>query len=425
LLKLNNIIIMIMRHNFTSKFNQMKKPTISCYGLVKFGYVCNLKDHMNQFNYLLEGTGKKMTDKELDTILSKVKPVNYNSKGHSTYKNKPITDEFAVFRVINTGEVTANGDEICGIFQRKYKTNRYEGVTWCGLNDIVSEILLMQKPHMGEMVFANLNELESYLSNIAENAVKEPWSFGPPSSQTGYPILKSYLDNIFVKLKKEATEGIPNKIVYSEDNQHILFNTNLPDMFGNDILIIADVKKMRNGLEYYENPRMNRGGLLESMNCGFKKGSVPEPASFFEDVNEVIFQSNWDIDANYDKLFHIIQDNRSRFPKEFQSREPSQIASDLEKAIKLATKMSKRNFKYIAPMYRPQKDCIQLLMPIYLSGSLKTSPDFALVLTPVNGLYVPETILPIRNAYQDARLIAMPDEAWLKPETISASSEVA
>ena len=42
----------------------------------------------------------------------------------------------------------------------------------------------------------------------------------------------------------------------------------------------------------------------------------------------------------------------------------------------------------------------------------------ALVLTPDNGIYIPETILPIDGAYQNARLIAMPDEAWLRPDTI-------
>jgi hypothetical protein len=87
----------------------------------------------------------------------------------------------------------------------------------------------------------------------------------------------------------------------------------------------------------------------------------------------------------------------------------------------MAISMAKRNFKYIAPMYRPQKDCIQMLMPIYLSGSYREAPDFALVLTPDNGIYIPETILPIDGAYQNARLIAMPDEAWLRPDTIFLS----
>ena len=163
---------------------------------------------------------------------------------------------------------------------------------------------------------------------------------------------------------------------------------------------------------------MNKSGIYGRRQYGFKDEAKPEPATFFEDVNEVIFQSGWQIDANFDHLFHIIQDNRSRFPKEYQGKNPAEVAGDLEKAIELAKRMAKRNFKYIAPMYRPQKNGIQLLMPIYLNGSYKQAPDFALVLTPEDGIYLPETILPIEGTYQNARLIAMPDEAWLKPETI-------
>ena len=207
-------------------------------------------------------------------------------------------------------------------------------------------------------------------------------------------------------------------MVYSSDGQHILFNTNLPDTFGNDILILAEVRKKANGEEYYENPSMSRGGIYGRRQYGFRDDAKPEAATFFEDVNEVIFQSSWEIDTSFDHLFHIIQDNRARFPKDYQEKNPAEVAGDLEKAISLAVKMAKRNFKYIAPMYRPQKDGIQLLMPIYLKGSYRQAPDFALVLTPENGIYLPETILPIEGAYQNARLIAMPDEAWLKPDTI-------
>lgn len=163
---------------------------------------------------------------------------------------------------------------------------------------------------------------------------------------------------------------------------------------------------------------MFTSGIQGRRENGFQDDANPEPATFFEDVNEVIFQSNWKIDDNFDHLFHIIEDNRSRFPKEFQRKSPAQVAGDLSKAIDLAKRMAKRNFKYIAPMYRPQMNRIQLLMPIYLNGSYKQAPDFALVLTPDKGIYVPETILLIKDAYKNARLIAMPDEAWLRPETI-------
>ena len=181
---------------------------------------------------------------------------------------------------------------------------------------------------------------------------------------------------------------------------------------------MAEVRKKVNGEEYFENPSMFTKGVSEMRRLGFNVENTPQPATFFEDVNEVIFQSSWTIDSSFEHLDHIIQDNRSRFPKEYQQKDPVRVAGDLEQGINMAVRMAKRNFKYIAPMYRPQKDCIQMLMPIYLSGSYREAPDFALVLTPDNGIYIPETILPIDGAYQNARLIAMPDEAWLRPDSI-------
>lgn len=69
-------------------------------------------------------------------------------------------------------------------------------------------------------------------------------------------------------------------------------------------------------------------------------------------------------------------------------------------------------------MYYPRKHRIQLLMPIYLELDSNSLPDFALVLTPSDNSYIPETILELEEVYQDARLIAKPDESWLNPEFI-------
>ena len=70
----------------------------------------------------------------------------------------------------------------------------------------------------------------------------------------------------------------------------MLFNTNLPDTFGNDIVIMADVRKKVNGEEYYENPSMFLPGLKGKRQYGFSDDANPVPATFFEDVNEVIFR---------------------------------------------------------------------------------------------------------------------------------------
>ncbi len=390
----------------------------NAYGLKKFGYISNFSAQLAQLNHLLQGTGKTLKAYEVDGIVDALVPTNLNSYGSNKFHGASIDEAHALYKVIKTGLKTASNEDIVGLFTRNRKRNTFDGVTWTTWRGLRMELTLVSKPHMGDIFFASKEAMDAFLESVAINAVPEPWNFSGKVYSCKYPILKSYLENIFGKLRREAAEGKENKVVYSSDGQHILFNTNLPDTFGHDILILADVRKKSNGEEYYENPYMSKSGLYGRRQYGFNTNATPEPATFFEDVNEVIFQSSWQIDTNFDHLSHIIQDNRSRFPKEYQGKAPIEVAGDLEKAIGLATRMAKRNFKYIAPMYRPQKNGIQLLMPIYLSGSYKQAPDFALVLTPEDGIYVPETILPIEGAYQNARLIAMPDEAWLKPETI-------
>ena len=50
-------------------------------------------------------------------------------------------------------------------------------------------------------------------------------------------------------------------------------------------------------------------------------------------------------------------------------------------------------------------------MKIDLKDSKKT-PDGALVLTPSKKYYIPETVLTLKEAYIDIRLIAKPDNTW-------------
>lgn len=401
-----------MKKNFNSP---------AAFGIKKFGFINNFSSSVAQFNHLLQGTGQTVTSTEIDTIVDGITPVNLNSYGCDNFHGKPIEDKYAMYRIIKTGRRTASNEEIVALFVKNKKFGSYDGVTWTTMRGLRHELDLMSKPRIGEIYFTNKGFYESFLEDIATNAVAEPWSFSNRPSACKYPILKSYLENTFGKLQRETASGAQNKIVQSADGHYILFNTNLPDTFGNDIVIIAEVRKKVNGEEYYENPSMFTRGAWEMRRLGFCVENKPQPATFFEDVNEVIFQSSWMIDTSFDHLKHIIQDNRARFPKDYQTKDPQEVSSDLIKGINMAISMAKRNFKYIAPMYRPQKDCIQMLMPIYLSGSYREAPDFALVLTPDNGIYIPETILPIDGAYQNARLIAMPDEAWLRPDTIFLS----
>ena len=103
----------------------------------------------------------------------------------------------------------------------------------------------------------------------------------------------------------------------------------------------------------------------------------------------------------------------------------------LNNSIKIACMMAQRNYKYVIPQYRPagveyvggkkiqHEGQIQFLMPIYLSADYFSPPDFALVLSRKDGFYVPETILLLPWAYNNARILCKPDNSWLTPSAIN------
>ena len=207
--------------------------------------------------------------------------------------------------------------------------------------------------------------------------------------------------------------------MYSQDGKHLVFNTNLLDRFFHEILIVAEVRKQHDGSSILMNPRRVRKEL-ELRKLGFPREVKPEQPRFFEKVEEVIYQPTWAIDKDFDKFRHIIDERRYRFPTEMQNGSSDELGRKLDDAITFAVAIAQRNYKFIVPMYRPQTGQIQLLMPIYLKGTYSSKPDFALILTPdkENEYYIPETILPLDAVYQNARLIAKPDDTWLNPDTI-------
>lgn len=145
------------------------------------------------------------------------------------------------------------------------------------------------------------------------------------------------------------------------------------------------------------------------------------PPEFFKEVTEIVFHGDWEIDSNLERYSHIIEERLERFPDKYRSLDKGTLSTLLDNAIVFARKIAQRNYKFIVPMYYPRFNRIQLLMPIYLEMSISLQPDFALVLTPDSDykLYIPETILGLEDVYQDARLIAKPDESWLNPEIIN------
>ena len=275
--------------------------------------------------------------------------------------------------------------------------------------------------HIGDLYFDSWEDGSQFLEDLKAKCIPEKWAYQIHQSIVPNPILKAYVENTFEKLKVENNGA---KILVSDDKKYILFNTGLLDRFFHEIFILCHMVVDDNE-NFYKNPYLMTS-LTDLTKIGFtvngkrivKQSDLPEPATFFTNISEVIFQPEIEIDRNYDKFTHIIEERRERFPKEDQERDTTELARKLDNSIDDAIAIAKRNYKLVVPMYRPQENKIQLLMPIYLSGSFSRKPDFALVLDLEDGIYTPETILPLDAAYQNARLIAKPDELWLNPDDI-------
>lgn len=387
------------------------------YGLKKHGFITNLPGQLNSFNSLLAETGKVYTQSEQDALLDGVSPVFWNSLGSDTFDSKPIEDQYRVYKVLYTGQTTAAGEEVLGLLTRDRKRGTYQGVRWGTYPAFQKDISLQTSfLWLGRLAFGCQGHLRSFLSFLADMAIPEPWDTDPNSWTGGYDFLRSYIEHMFAKLWSEHEQGAANKILYSSDGSHILWNTNLYDRFGHDIIISSEVAKKGDGSEYFTSHRIIKNGIKELRSLGFSGHDKPAIASFFTNAEDMVYHPDWkiDIDVNFHKLYHAVEDNRSRFPKAFQGKSPDYVARCLTNAIQLSSGIARRDCRFIVPMYSTTHRQLQFLMPLFLGGQIKRTPDLAIILTADKGYYIPETVIGMREAYQDARLITKPSENWLK-----------
>lgn len=388
-------------------------------GVTAFGYVTNLTSFVKEANMQLQNGEQELRPYEINALVDKhmeSKTIEYKNKF-----GKPIDEQNGLYAIMSVNRKAKNGQPLLAYYERNRADKNWSGIFFTTDTDfttILKENLMFR---IGDLLFENWKDGLQFLEDLKAKCIPEKWSYQSHQAGIPHPILKAYIENTFEKLKVEA-EG--SKILKSDDNKYIIFNTGLLDKFFHEIYVIANVIKEEDEFSY-RNPYIMTS-LTDLTRIGFtvkgkrlvKQDDLPDPAVFFTNINDVIFQPEIEIDRNYDKFTHIIEERRDRFPKEDQERDTTELARKLDNAIDDAIAIAKRNYKLVVPMYRPQENKLQLLMPIYLSGSFTRKPDFALVLDLEDGIYTPETILPLDAAYQNARLIAKPDELWLNPDDI-------
>jgi hypothetical protein len=387
-------------------------------GVTGFGYVHNLRNLAQEVNALLGEEETEFKTFEINQLIDD--HVQNNTVEYRNKFGKNVQDESkALYAIFRTSKKSSIGEEIVAFYERQRIEKSWIGIYFATLSELdfwIKDNLMFK---IGDLKFENWQDGLQFLEDLKSKCIPEKWTYQSHQSGIPHPILKSYIENTFEKLKVENTG---NKILRSDDNKYLIFNSGLLDKFFHKIYIIAHVIEEA-GIISYRNPYI-MGSLSDLTRIGFqvngkrivKSTELPQPASFFNNISDVVFHPDIEIDRNYDKFTHIIDERRDRFPLEIQQQDTTELSRKLDNAINDAIAIAKRNYKLVVPMYRPQEDKLQLLMPIYLSGSFTKKPDFALVLDLEDGIYTPETILPLDAAYQNARLIAKPDELWLNPD---------
>jgi len=332
--------------------------------------------------------------------------------GYSNGRRINTSSSQAEFAWLKTSYRNADGDWLWLKFEKNTKQNAQE---WFCTNllpqrDVFRELICSQYYVIGEIVFQEASQGYEFLEKLQSLAQPEEWKYKDYSSSTNYPILKSYIEHTYNRLK---TEG---KILESNDGKQFLFNTGLLDRdFLLDIYILCSRTEIDIFGEKYvccANPSI----VLENDMNAIRAfgGRTPQIAKYFETIDQVIFNPDLDINMNWR---HIFIERADRIPAEIRDgktpiKEIVQKFKGNEENIK---KLAKRNYKMVVPQY--YNNSIQFLMPIYLGTEFTGKPDFALVLSMDNSTGTPfyrgTTILTVEMAYQNARLLAKPDNPWL------------
>lgn len=315
---------------------------------------------------------------------------------------------------------TTGDDYILGWYTKELRG--FTGITWGTKHDFENFVVERSRLNflVGKMSFKTKDDCNIFLENLKKKTIPEPWGYKKKlDSNFNYPILKSYLQFELERLFYEQfLLNYPDRIIYNDRKNKILYNTNLIDKYGHDLTIVGDLIKVGDS-EYISDLEISPSKKTLS-SYGFAPSVRPLPPKFFLDINEIIFHCDWEIDKHMEKYEHIIEERIDRFPSKYRDYSTDDLGLKLDNAIDFAKRIAQRNYKFIVPKYDPRKKIIQLLMPIYLETSFTAHPDFALVLTPEpkDQLYTPETILGLDEVYQDARLIATPEQSWLNPDII-------
>ena len=275
------------------------------------------------------------------------------------------------------------------------------------------DIILIDDRYPLEL-FSEFDDLEQSLKSLASaphlaETKNEYWDYIQEPTN-GVPVLFSYLNQTFSKIL------LQDKIIYSKsrdgNEEFAYFNTGLVTKEQDEIYAYF-TKNDRYQDQKDWGLSISKWEFLE-FNTDQSKytkyfSQLPEMATFFEDTEttQLIFDTSIKVTI---KKEHI-KKRKHRFPEKIANLNDNSFFDEINRALELATKRAKRNYKTAIPHFYDNK--IQFLLPLCMTS--KTEADLALVVNRDENSYVAHTVLTLDQAFNNARLLAKPDREWLTP----------
>lgn len=241
--------------------------------------------------------------------------------------------------------------------------------------------------------YAWFRDFHGSIDDLKEIAMREDWDYKKnPIGKN--PILENYIKHTFKKVFEERK-------VY-EQNGYALFNTGLVTDYQEEIFAFFQKNRKEGSIKWFF-----IGWRKASDRDLMKFSDLPEGANYFTNPSDLIYDTRLKLRTNVN---HIIDDNIERFPNSMQTMDKYQLGVLLQGTIDDAIRRIRRNYKTAVPQYYDGR--LQLLLPLCLTS--KATADLALVIEKENGIYRASTCLTLDMAINNARLIAKPDDEWLK-----------
>lgn len=342
-------------------------------------------------------------------------------------------------------------DQDGGVIHASVRPSGAEGGLPWFLNYLGSGTLETRRQEPGRMLelFADVGDWNLFLEQLARTALPEDWNFGGSS----YGVLRQYIQYTFYRLQLE------DKVLISDDDTLAAFNTGLVDKHYDDLYACFVPNEAGE-----DTPEWRFAGFCTAASRGSGKRLVetfrplPQPPSYFERKEDLLFDLEKDLHVDF---HHIIIDNIHRLPLAFLQEECGQpeaqrllarirrarpgekrelydrlrdmvddnerlfnrIRSRIEDAIDLARKQVRWNFRVAVPCFFPTRNAMSLMLPLDLDDDEKADTALVVELTR-SGNYQGQTVLTMRQAYIDARLICRPTGGdWLQVNPHSAEDD--